>query len=55
MSLTSGIFRAILERGPRAFLIGKISDVNLKLGKFHNIQNRKYFALTSQNEVNSDT
>ena len=30
----TGIFLAILGRGPRAFVIGKISDVNPKLGKF---------------------
>ena len=29
-----GIFLAILGRGPRAFQIGKISDVNPKFGKF---------------------
>ena len=29
-----GIFLAILGRGPRAFLIGKISDVNPEFGKF---------------------
>ena len=29
-----GIFLAILGRGPRAFQIGKISDVNTKFGKF---------------------
>ena len=29
----SGIFLAILGRGPRAFLIGKISDVNPEIGK----------------------
>ena len=28
------IFLAILGRGPRAFLIGKISDVNPEFGKF---------------------
>ena len=31
---TSGIFFAILGRGPRAFLIGKISDINPEFGKF---------------------
>ena len=30
----SGIFLAILGRGPRAFLIGKFSDVNPEFGKF---------------------
>ena len=30
----SGIFLAILGRGPRAFLIGKISDINPEFGKF---------------------
>ena len=30
----AGIFSAILGRGPRAFLIGKISDVNPEFGKF---------------------
>ena len=30
----AGIFLAILGRGPRAFLIGKISDVNPEFGKF---------------------
>ena len=30
----SGIFLAILGRGPRAFLIGKYRDVNLEFGKF---------------------
>ena len=29
-----GIFLAILGRGPRAFLIGKVSDVNPEFGKF---------------------
>ena len=29
-----GIFFSILGRGPRAFLIGKFSDVNLEFGKF---------------------
>ena len=29
-----GFFLAILERGPRAFLNGKISDVNSEFGKF---------------------
>ena len=29
-----GIFLAILGRGPRAFLIGKISDVNPEFGTF---------------------
>ena len=34
-SLTvQGFFLAILGRGPRAFLIGKISDVNPEFGKF---------------------
>ena len=32
--LHSGIFLAILGRGPRAFPIGKISDVNPEFGKF---------------------
>ena len=31
--LISGIFLAILGRGPKAFLIGKISEVNPKFGK----------------------
>ena len=30
----SGIFSAILGRGPRAFLIGKISDIHPEFGKF---------------------
>ena len=30
----AGIFLAILGRGPRAFLIGKISDINPEFGKF---------------------
>ena len=30
----SGIFLEILGRGPRAFPIGKISDVNPEFGKF---------------------
>ena len=30
----AGIFWAILGRGPRAFLIGKISDVKPEFGKF---------------------
>ena len=30
----SGIFLAILGRGPRAFLTGKISDINHEFGKF---------------------
>ena len=30
----AGIFLAILGRGPRAFLIGKFSDVNPEFGKF---------------------
>ena len=34
----SGIFSAILGRGPRAFLIGKISDITQNLGIFQNIQ-----------------
>ena len=29
-----GIFLAILGRGPRAFLIGKINDINPEFGKF---------------------
>ena len=29
-----GIFLAILGRGPRAFLIGKISNINPEFGKF---------------------
>ena len=29
-----GIFSAILGRGPRAFLIGKISDIHPEFGKF---------------------
>ena len=29
-----GIFSAILGRGPRAFLIGKISDIYPEFGKF---------------------
>ena len=32
--LKAGIFLAILEMGPRAFLIEKISDVNPEFGKF---------------------
>ena len=32
--LKPGIFFAILGRGPRAFAIGKISDVNPEFGKF---------------------
>ena len=31
---SAGIFLAILGRGPRAFLIGKFSDVNPEFGKF---------------------
>ena len=31
---SQGFFLAILGRGPRAFLIGKISDVNPEFGKF---------------------
>ena len=34
MILVSGIFFAILGRGPRAFQIGKISAVNHYFGKF---------------------
>ena len=34
----TGIFSAILGRGPRAFLIGKISDITQNLGIFQNIQ-----------------
>ena len=34
----AGIFSAILGRGPRAFLIGKISDITQNLGIFQNIQ-----------------
>ena len=30
----SGIFSAVLGRGPRAFLIGKISDIHPEFGKF---------------------
>ena len=30
----TGIFSAILGRGPRAFLIGKISDIYREFGKF---------------------
>ena len=30
----AGIFLAILGRGPRAFLIGKISEINPEFGKF---------------------
>ena len=30
----TGIFSAILGRGPRAFLIGKISDIHPEFGKF---------------------
>ena len=30
----AGIFSAILGRGPRAFLIGKISDIHPEFGKF---------------------
>ena len=30
----AGIFSAILGRGPRAFLIGKISDIYREFGKF---------------------
>ena len=33
-STLSGIFLAILGKGPRAFPIGKISDVNPEFGKF---------------------
>ena len=33
-TLPPGIFLAILGRGPRAFLIGKISDINPEFGKF---------------------
>ena len=33
---SSGIFLAILGRGPKAFLIGKISDVNPEFGNFQN-------------------
>ena len=32
--LPPGIFLTILGRGPRAFLIGTISEVNLELGNF---------------------
>ena len=32
----AGIFSAILGRGPRAFLIGKISDIHPEFGKFSN-------------------
>ena len=31
---TAGIFLAILGKGPRAFLVGKFSDVNPEFGKF---------------------
>ena len=31
--VSAGIFLAFLGRGPRAFLIGKISGVNPKVGK----------------------
>ena len=34
-----GFFFAILGRGPRAFLIGKISDKTLNLGNSYNIKN----------------
>ena len=34
--LATGIFSAILGRGPRAFLIGKISDIHPEFGKFSN-------------------
>ena len=34
VQMFSGIFLAILGRGPRAFLIGKISDANPEFGKF---------------------
>ena len=33
MAAMAGIFFAILGRGPRAFLIGKISSVNQEIGK----------------------
>ena len=33
-NLTSRDFLTILGRGPRAFLIGTISEVNLELGNF---------------------
>ena len=32
--LMQGFFSAILGRGPRAFLIGKISDIHPEFGKF---------------------
>ena len=34
ISYRPGFFLAILGRGPRAFLIGKFSDVNSEFGKF---------------------
>ena len=34
MDSLAGIFLLIYGRGPRAFLIGKISDVNPEFGKF---------------------
>ena len=34
LEIGPGIFSAILGRGPRAFLIGKISDIHPEFGKF---------------------
>ena len=39
----AGIFSGILGRGPRAFLIGKISDITQNLGIFQNIQRLDIF------------
>ena len=44
--MTSGIFFAILGMGPRAFLIGKISDVNPGFGKIPEHSNLMFSKLT---------